>query len=52
MIRAADGCERGEPLPQRDQVEVIHRSFELDPTAGASEPVVPRIAAKYGITLP
>ncbi|TWS20537.1 DsbA family oxidoreductase [Tsukamurella asaccharolytica] len=37
-------------FPQRDQVEVIHRSFELDPTAGPSEPVIPRIAAKYGIS--
>ena len=37
-------------FPQRDQVEVIHRSYELDPTAGDSEPVIPRIAAKYGIS--
>ncbi len=35
----------------RDDVEVVHRSFELDPTLPADEtgPVIPRIAAKYGI---
>ncbi|GIZ96650.1 DSBA oxidoreductase [Tsukamurella sp. TY48] len=33
-------------------VQVIHRSFELDPSAtpGSSEPVVPMIAKKYGIS--
>lgn len=36
----------------RDDVEVIHRSFELDPglASDASGPVVPKIAAKYGIS--
>ncbi|WP_019201025.1 DsbA family oxidoreductase [Tsukamurella sp. 1534] len=37
-------------FPGRAGVQVIHRSFELDPSAGGSEPVVPRIAAKYGIS--
>lgn len=37
----------------RDEVEVVHRSFELDPTlpAEASGPVIPHIAAKYGISV-
>ncbi|MFJ2666672.1 DsbA family oxidoreductase [Nocardia fluminea] len=37
----------------RDDVEVVHRSFELDPTlpAGSTRPVVPAIAEKYGITV-
>ncbi|MFD6270673.1 DsbA family oxidoreductase [Nocardia asteroides] len=37
----------------RDQVEVVHRSFELDPSLPADEtgPVIPRIAAKYGISV-
>ena len=36
----------------RDQVRVVHRSFELDPTlpAGHSGPVVAHIAEKYGIS--
>ncbi|GAB20434.1 hypothetical protein GOEFS_115_00740 [Gordonia effusa NBRC 100432] len=36
----------------RDDVEVIHRSFELDPDlpSGTSGPVVAKIAAKYGIS--
>ncbi|MFI6869855.1 DsbA family oxidoreductase [Nocardia sp. NPDC050406] len=36
----------------RDAVEVVHRSFELDPTLdrGHSDAVVPHIAAKYGIS--
>ncbi|MDO3646398.1 DsbA family oxidoreductase [Nocardia mangyaensis] len=35
----------------RDDVEVVHRSFELDPGLPTDEtgPVIPRIAAKYGI---
>ncbi len=35
----------------RDQVHVVHRSFELDPTlpSDASGPVVEKIAQKYGI---
>ncbi|MFC4373448.1 DsbA family oxidoreductase [Nocardia halotolerans] len=37
----------------RDDVEVVHRSFELDPSLPADEtgPVIPRIAAKYGISV-
>ncbi|WP_024332592.1 DsbA family oxidoreductase [Gordonia hirsuta] len=37
----------------RDDVEVIHRSFELDPTQmrGASGDVVAHLADKYGFTL-
>lgn len=37
----------------RDDVEVVHRSYELDPTLAADDtgPVIPRIAAKYGITV-
>ncbi len=37
----------------RDDVEVVHRSFELDPTlpAGSTRPVIPAIAEKYGITV-
>ncbi|RDI65682.1 DsbA family oxidoreductase [Nocardia pseudobrasiliensis] len=36
----------------RDEVRVVHRSFELDPTLPAehSGPVVPHIAHKYGIS--
>ncbi|WP_067445475.1 DsbA family oxidoreductase [Nocardia alba] len=37
----------------RDDVEVVHRSFELDPTqpVGTSRPVIPAIAEKFGITV-
>ncbi|MQY21084.1 DsbA family oxidoreductase [Nocardia macrotermitis] len=36
----------------REQVEVVHRSFELDPTLapGHSGPVIEHIAEKYGIS--
>ncbi|GAB2683141.1 DsbA family oxidoreductase [Nocardia goodfellowii] len=36
----------------RDAVEVVHRSFELDPTLapGHSDAVIPHIAEKYGIS--
>ncbi|NEW47330.1 DsbA family oxidoreductase [Nocardia cyriacigeorgica] len=36
----------------RDDVEVVHRSFELDPTLPADEsgPVIAKIARKYGIS--
>ncbi|WP_431964752.1 DsbA family oxidoreductase [Nocardia sp. bgisy134] len=39
-------------FPQRAEVEVVHRSFELDPTLPADEsgPVVAKIARKYGIS--
>ncbi|MFC5908063.1 DsbA family oxidoreductase [Streptacidiphilus monticola] len=41
-----------EQFPHRAEVEVVHRSFELNPEAPAmAEPVVPLIAAKYGLTL-
>lgn len=41
-----------EAFPHRDGVEVVHRSFELDPTLdkGHSDAVVPHIAEKYGIS--
>ncbi len=36
----------------RDDVEVVYRSFELDPSAppGQAEPVVELLASKYGMT--
>ncbi|MCY9787727.1 DsbA family oxidoreductase [Nocardiopsis sp. EMB25] len=36
----------------RDEVEVVHRPFELDPSfpQGTTEPVVPMLARKYGMT--
>ncbi|MCZ2524099.1 MULTISPECIES: DsbA family oxidoreductase [Streptomyces] len=39
-------------FPHRDEVEVVHRSFELDPNFPKDDvgPVVPLIAKKYGIT--
>ncbi|MFE0250507.1 DsbA family oxidoreductase [Streptomyces sp. NPDC059010] len=39
-------------FPHRDQVEVVHRSFELDPgrDKAATGPVIPMIAKKYGIS--
>lgn len=42
-----------EQFPQRDQVEVQYRSFQLDPTAeaGAHTPVAESLAAKYGRSL-
>lgn len=42
-----------EQLPQRDQVHVVWRSFELDPNAPRlrQEPPAERLAAKYGISL-
>ncbi|MCX5335102.1 MULTISPECIES: DsbA family oxidoreductase [unclassified Streptomyces] len=41
-----------EAFPHRDQVEVVHRSFELDPGRDKTDigPVVPMIAKKYGIS--
>ncbi len=37
-------------FPHRDDVEVLWRSFELDPTIpeGETQPVLPALAAKYG----
>ncbi|OIV35338.1 protein-disulfide isomerase [Mangrovactinospora gilvigrisea] len=39
-------------FPHRDAVEVVHRSFELDPSLGEDDhgQVVPIIARKYGIS--
>ncbi|MFJ4657467.1 DsbA family oxidoreductase [Nocardia sp. NPDC088792] len=39
-------------FPHRDGVQVVHRSFELDPTLPLdhSDAVVPHIAEKYGIS--
>ncbi|MYW66573.1 DsbA family oxidoreductase [Streptomyces sp. SID8379] len=39
-------------FPHKDEVEVVHRSFELDPTVkkGDTGLVVPHIAKKYGIS--
>jgi predicted DsbA family dithiol-disulfide isomerase len=41
-----------ESFPHRDQVTVVHRSFELDPTAptGVTTPTVELLASKYGMT--
>jgi predicted DsbA family dithiol-disulfide isomerase len=34
-----------------NEVEIVHRAFQLDPTAStASEPTVDHLAAKYGVT--
>ncbi|MER7754777.1 DsbA family oxidoreductase [Kitasatospora sp. NPDC097643] len=39
-------------FPHREDVEVVHRSFELDPRSPReARPVVPLIAAKYGLSL-
>jgi predicted DsbA family dithiol-disulfide isomerase len=37
-------------FPHRDQVEVVWRSYQLDPTApeGETHPTLPALAAKYG----
>ncbi|MER6349714.1 DsbA family oxidoreductase [Streptomyces sp. NPDC001595] len=39
-------------FPHRDQVEVVHRSFELDPgrAKGDTGPVIPMLARKYGMS--
>ncbi|TFV86597.1 DsbA family oxidoreductase [Blastococcus sp. CT_GayMR16] len=39
-----------EKFPHRDQVEVVWRSFQLDPSApeGTTHPTLPALAAKYG----
>ncbi|MFJ5778451.1 DsbA family oxidoreductase [Streptomyces sp. NPDC093094] len=39
-------------FPHRDRVEVVHRSFELDPGRARDEagPVIPMLAQKYGIS--
>jgi predicted DsbA family dithiol-disulfide isomerase len=41
-----------EKFPHRDQVEVVWRSFQLDPTVpeGETHPTLPALAAKYGAT--
>ena len=40
-----------ERFPHRDQVEVVWRSFQLDPTVpeGETHPTLPALAAKYGV---
>ncbi|RZU33584.1 DsbA family oxidoreductase [Blastococcus saxobsidens] len=42
-----------EKFPHRDQVEVVWRSFQLDPTApeGEVHPTLPALAAKYGTSV-
>ncbi|WP_369182210.1 DsbA family protein [Streptomyces sp. Y1] len=41
-----------ERFPHRGEVEVVHRSFELDPRAPhEARPVIPLLAAKYGMSL-
>ena len=42
-----------EAFPHRDDVEVVHRSFQLDPAAPArrTEPTVERLAHKYGTSV-
>ncbi|MFD7709982.1 DsbA family oxidoreductase [Streptomyces sp. NPDC059786] len=39
-------------FPHRDQVEVVHRSFELDPNRvkGDTQPVLAMLAEKYGMS--
>ena len=39
-----------EKFPHRDQVEVVWRSFQLDPSVpeGTTHPTLPALAAKYG----
>ncbi|MEV6587284.1 DsbA family oxidoreductase [Streptomyces acidicola] len=39
-------------FPHRDQVEVVHRSFELDPhrAKGDTEPVLKMLSQKYGMS--
>jgi predicted DsbA family dithiol-disulfide isomerase len=41
-----------ESFDHRDEVSVVYRSFELDPSApaGVSTPTVERLASKYGMT--
>src|ERR1700709_636273 len=40
-----------EQFPHRDEVEVVWRSFELDPTATTSaEPLVDLLSRKYGMS--
>jgi predicted DsbA family dithiol-disulfide isomerase len=40
-------------FPHRDQVEVVYRSFELDPSAprDATTPTIELLAARYGMTV-
>nr|WP_091930233.1 DsbA family oxidoreductase [Blastococcus sp. DSM 46786]SEK93226.1 Predicted dithiol-disulfide isomerase, DsbA family [Blastococcus sp. DSM 46786] len=42
-----------EKFPHRDQVEVVWRSFQLDPTApeGETHPTLPALARKYGTSV-
>jgi predicted DsbA family dithiol-disulfide isomerase len=40
-------------FPRRDQVDVVYRSFELDPSASrdATTPTIDLLAARYGMTV-
>jgi predicted DsbA family dithiol-disulfide isomerase len=42
-----------EKFPHRDQVEVVWRSFQLDPSVpeGETHPTLPALAAKYGTSV-
>ena len=42
-----------EQFPHRDQVEVVWRSFQLDPSVpeGETHPTLPALAAKYGASV-
>src|SRR6476660_554814 len=42
-----------EHFPHRDQVEVVWRSFQLDPSVpeGETHPTLPALAAKYGASV-
>ncbi|HEV7188075.1 MAG TPA: DsbA family protein, partial [Blastococcus sp.] len=42
-----------EQFPHRDQVEVVWRSFQLDPSVpeGETHPTLPALAAKYGTSV-
>jgi predicted DsbA family dithiol-disulfide isomerase len=42
-----------ERFPHRDEVEVVWRSFQLDPSVpeGGTHPTLPALAAKYGATV-
>nr|WP_180218087.1 DsbA family oxidoreductase [Streptomyces albus] len=60
MVQACPWCYIGKArfekglaaFAYRDEVEVVHRSFELDPNAGppSGEPVTRLLADKYGMT--
>ena len=40
-----------EALPNNDDVTIVHRAFQLDPSASThSEPTIDHLSAKYGLT--